>query len=418
MSNRLLIFIFLLISGQLKSQTISTIFIDTIKIVVDNKVIYESNQTKLKFVANNTDYKLTVYDNDVYRLNIKLGTFKSKTHTYLSFSQSEFYINDSLCFTHSSFANNYEDCSNTIAQIESLRNWDFNNPNLPEKFKINLYYRLCELAPADTTNYPFNYREGLWIGPDRGVEKVTVNYKNDKKEGTAIAYYDNGTTYKVNFHNNIADNYGIGHWENYKSKMAYPIPNVVTNSCDSIKTYSHDFFYFSKDSKMKDVGKHKDLSIYYEKKGLLNDSIQYRTRGEFMHLNNDTITIKTPDIEVHDFYRKNTDTLHNFSKQTESGYAKINIKDISKIYYERTTWKQITLQTTLLSILTGAIISPLISIQKNGFNHERFKNVSLTSLGVMTLSISFGIGFSQQEYLLKPTKKNKKVWKIKYDTYE
>lgn len=417
MSNRLLILFFLLIFGQLKSQTISTIFIDTIKIVVDNKVIYESNTTSLKFVPNYKDSKLTIYNDSIYKVDLTLVHLQSKKYNYLSYSDLVFNINDSACFSHITTSSNYEECSNIDAVIISLRNYDFNNPNAPEKYKVKIYYRIFPFAPEDTTNYKYNYREGLWIGPSRGAEKVTVNYKSDKKEGAAIAYYDNGTTYSVNFHNNIADNYGLGYWENYKSKFAYPIPNIVTSSCDSVKKFSREYFHFFRDSIFKEVNKHNDLSVYYEKKGIQHDSIEYRVRGEFMSINNDTITIRTSDLEAHDYYKKNTDTLHNFFRKIDGGFAKVPAKDITKIYYTRDKWKEITLQTTLLSILAGAVISPLISIQKKGFNTDRFRNVSLTSLGVMTLSISFGIGFSQKEYLLKPTKKNKKVWKIKYDTY-
>jgi hypothetical protein len=415
---RFYLLLFLFSIWKTNAQNLSTIFIDTIQIVVDNKTVYESNTTFLKFFPNNIDSKLTVYNDVIYKLNINLGNVKDGKLNYLSYSPSQFYINDSLCFSSISSASNFENCSGIDSQIESLVNWDFSNVPTPQKFKIKLHYRISPYAPIDTTSYFYNYREGLWIGITRGVEKVTVNYKNDKKHGVATAYYNNGTSYHVNFNNNIADNYGLGYWENYKSKFAYPIPNIVTSSCDSVKKFSCEYFHFFRDSIFKEVNKHNDLSVYYEKKGIQHDSIEYRVRGEFMSINNDTITIRTSDLEVHDYYKKNTDTLHNFFRKIDGGFAKVPTKDISKIYYTRDKWKTFTLRTTLLAFASAAIISPLISIQKNGFNHERFRNVSLTSLGVMTLSISFGIGFSQKEYLLKPTKKSNKVWKIEYDAYE
>lgn len=430
MSTKFLIILFLSIFWKLTSQTVSTVFIDTIKIVVDNKVIYESNQTKLKFAANNKEFKFTAYDDGIYRLNIKLSTFKSKTDSQLSFSQSEFYINDSLCFVSSTSANNYEDCANTIAEIETLRNWDFNNPNMPEKFKINLYYRLCKLAPLDTNNYPFNYREGMWIGPYKGVEKVTVNYKNDKKNGVATAYYNDGSLFNVNFTNNIADNYGKGYWtsnENeHKSKFTYSIPNIVTQSCNSTEAYNTESFYFSQVKiskndttiKTKEVLKHKTLSVYSEKKGTQHDSIKYNIKGEFTALINDSIIMRADDIEVHDFYKKNNDSLHCFYKKAESGIVKIPIKDISKIYYSRDGWTTFGVRSTLLALASAFILSPLISIQKSGFNIERFSKVSLISIGVIPVSISLAIAFSQKKFLLKPDKKSNKIWKIEYDAYE
>lgn len=419
---RLLTLFFILVFGQPKAQHLSTVFIDTVKIVVDNKTTYESNKTILKFIPINKDSILTIYNDGVYRLNMKLAHLESNNYTHLVFSDSEFYINDSLCNSRITINNGYENCSNTDILITSLKNYDFYNPKMPEKFKVNIYCRLVNMAPEDTLNYQYNYREGLWIGFDRGVKKITVNYKNDKKHGLATAFFENDVTYNVNFNNNYADKYGQGYWLNYKNrdklKSIYLIPNIVTLSCDSIKTHSRESFYLSRGKKTKDIRRHHDLSVYYEKKGLQHDSIEFRARGDFMNIADDSIVIKTEELEIHDFYKKNTDTLHNFYQKNKTGFVKIPIKDITKMYYKREIGTQIATQTALLSFVSALIVAPLVSIQKKGFNTDRYKKVSLSSLGVMTLSIGIGVGISQKEFLLTPTKKNNKTWKIEYDAYE
>ena len=432
MSTRFLILLFLSIFGKLRSQTLSTVFIDTVKIVVDGKTIYDSNTTTLKFVPNNTDYILTIYDDDIYKLSKGFNHFESKNLNYLSPSSSYFSINDSAYSLSSSglFPSGHESCSETTIENTMLKNLDYNNPAATEKFKIKLHYRLCSFAPIDTTNYIYNYREGKWIGPDRDVEKVTVNYKNDKKHGVATAYYNDGTSFNVNFNNNIADNYGKGYWENYKDehklKFTYAIPNIVTRSCNSINAYNTESFYFSQVKmaknttkiKEKEILKHNNLSIYSEQKGILHDSIEYNIKGEFTAIINDSLIMRTDDIEVHDFYKKNTDSLHCFYKKTESGHVKVPIRDISKIYYTRDGWTTFGVRSTLLALASAFIVSPLISIEKSGFNIERFSKVSLISIGVIPVSISLAIAFSQKKFLLKPDKKSNKVWKIEYDAYE
>ncbi|MES2566025.1 MAG: hypothetical protein V4565_04130 [Bacteroidota bacterium] len=385
---------------------------------MDNKIIYESNHANIKFIPNNTDNILIVYNDGVYKLIKKFNHLHSKNLDYQSSSGEDFYIKDSICTSKGNYSFDSETCSDIEIHRITLENWDYNNQHASTKFRIRLVYRLCSLVPIDTSNYLYNSREGLWIGSHRGVEKVTVNYRNDKKHGIATAYYDNGTTYNVNYNNGIADNYGQGYWKNYKSKLAYTIPKSVTSSCDSIKMFSHESFHFSKDSILKEVHKHNDLSVHYEQKGILHDSLQYRVRGDFISISNDTITIRTSELEVHDYYKKNTDTLHNFYRKIETGFAKVPTKDITKIYYSRGNLQTLTTLTSFLSFASALIVAPLISIQKGGFNRGRYKKVSLTSFGVMTLSISFGIGFSQKGYLLKPTKKRNKIWKIEHDAYE
>ncbi len=90
MSTRFLILFFLVIFWQLKSQTLSTVFIDTVKIIVDNKIIYESNTTTLKFVPNNADCNLILYKDSRYKFVIKLGHLKSKNLDYLSYAGENF----------------------------------------------------------------------------------------------------------------------------------------------------------------------------------------------------------------------------------------------------------------------------------------------------------------------------------------
>jgi hypothetical protein len=420
MTTRILTTLLLLTFGLNKAQNLSTVFIDTIDIMVNNKKIYTAATTTLKFIPNTKDIKLTFYDDGIHKLIVSFALSTTNGPNSLVLSSPHFYINDTSYALSQIDESDYEQCLETLIGNSLLQNWGYNMPEPLMKTQIKLYYRLMNFAPLDTTNYKYNYKEGIWIGAHKDAKKVTVSFQNDKRNGLAKALYSDGASYNVNFKDNVADNYGQGYWENYgernKLKFSYTIPSIL-GACYSANSNSYSSFDFCRGSKTKEVLGYHDLSVHYDKNGIKNDSVKFHVRGDFISITNDSIIIQSEDFDVHDFYKKNTDSLHYFSKVATSGFVKVPMKDISKIYYERSEWKTFTLRTTLLSLASALIVSPLISIQKSDFNYERFSKVTTASLGVAVLSISFGIAFSQKEFLIKPTRKSNKTWKIKPTDY-
>ncbi|MBK6986351.1 MAG: hypothetical protein IPH32_17175 [Bacteroidetes bacterium] len=342
---------------------------------------------------------------------------KSNGPNSLILSSTNFYCKDTIFrLNNVEIVGAYEACSETFIENQSLQNWGYNQQPPEVKTQIKIHYRLTNFAPIDTFSYKYNYRQGNWKGPHKDAKEVTVNYDNDKKNGIASALYSDGDSYVVNFRNNIADNYGQGIWKHNngtkKIKFQYLIPNIL-GTCKSNNLNNYTSFDFLRSKKSHEVTKHDDISVHFEKKGMQHDSLQYHVRGSFMTIANDSMVIQTEEINVHDFYRKNTDSLHSFSKKLSTGFAIVPMKDIYKIYYTRSEWKTFTLRTTLVSLATAFIVSPLISIQKGGFNYDRFNKVSSVSLGVAVLSVSFGIAFSQKQFLIKPTTKSNNTWTIK-----
>ena len=401
--------------GYIKAQYLSTIFIDTLQISINNTKIYTSTKPFLRFIPSNRNSKLIIYNDSTYKLELNFKTYKDGTNNHISLSNVDLSKNDSNCISSRTIFIDTEECSDMIISKNILKSWGEKNVVPTEKIVVKFNYRLFKYAPKDTANYTYNYRQGLWIGQGNEAKEVTVNYNNDLKDGLARVIYDNNTSYTVNFKNNIADNYGVGYWSNYKTRNYY-FPSILF--CDSVKLNGQESFYFKREKRVKKINKFNDLSVYSEKKGLKNDSIEYDVRGKFMAVTNDTMIIESEDVFIHNFYFKKNDSLHYHSIKTTNGFAKIPLLNISKIYCGRDKFKTFTLRTTLVCLATALIVSPLISIQKGGFNGDRFRKVSGTSLGVMVLSISFGIGFSQKEFLIWPTKKNKKTWVIKQDYFD
>ena len=415
MKTKILLVFLVLSIGYIKAQYLSTMFVDTLEININNFKIYTSTKPFLRFIPSNRDSKLIIYNDSTYKLELNLKTNKNGTYSYLSISNINFSKNDSNCISSESEYIDSKECSDLIISKNILKSWNEKSTIPTEKIVVKFNYRLFGFAPNDTTNYTYNYRQGLWIGQGNEAKEVTVNYNNDLKDGLVQVIYDNNTSYTVNYKNNIADNYGMGYWSNYKTKK-YTFPPIIF--CDSVKLNGQQSFYFKRENRKKAITKYNDLSVYSEKKGLKNDSIEYDVRGKFMAITNDTMIIESEDVYIHNFYFKNNDSLHYHPIKTSNGFTKIPLINISKIYYGRDKFKTFTLRTTLICLATALIVSPLISIQKGGFNGDRFRKVTGTSLGVMVLSISFGIGFSQKEFLIWPTKKNKKTWVIKQDYFD
>jgi hypothetical protein len=391
-----------LISGQ------STLFVDSLKITADNNVIYQTTETKIFFLPNDKKTNTTIFSDGLYKfVNTPLGFRLFKKDSVIGLTY--------VCYD----CDSYEECDGIQKERPILRNW-FHNDSIPKnKTIVEISYRLFDFVPIDTTNYRKNYRDGewvtskTWLSRSGHIKQIRVNYKNDKKDGIAKVVYDDGVTLNVNFKDNIADNYGLGYFENWKDRnkirSSYEIPRIVTKSCEPTKPY--ESFSFFNGKKEKEVRKHQDLSVHSQKTGLKNDSVEYHVKGEFMGIENDSMIIQAEEKEIHNFYRR--DSLHAYTVKVPSRFVKVPLGDLTKIYYTREKWKTFTLRSALVSLASALVVAPLVSIQKGGFNTERFAKVSGTSFGVMVLSISFGIAFSQKEFLLMPTKKSNKVWTIK-----
>jgi hypothetical protein len=411
---RILIILLLLLFGLCRSQTTSTIFIDTLDITVEGKKIYTSNTTLLKFIPHDKKTEVTFYNDGIHKLSASFSFYRSRvpqTHFY-----QDFLVKDSSNSVNSHTATDYQQCLETVLENCEWRNWGYRSPPPELKTQIKLSYRIMDYAPVDTANYKYNYKQGIWIGADKDAKVVTVNFENDKKNGLATALYSNGISYNINFKDNIPDDNGHGYWGTdggrNKFKYSYTIPTIL-GECDSADPNAYTSFNFYRQGKTKEIFEHHDLSVHYDKKGLRNDSIEMRVRGHFMSIKNDTMVIESDYLRIHNLHKKNADSSHYSFITTPTGFVKVPVTDISRIYYTRHEWKTFTSRITLASFVTAFVVSPLISIQKGGFNGDRFGKVTAASSCLAVLSISLNIAFSQKKFLIKPTKKSNKTWTIK-----
>lgn len=411
MAVRLLIILFVLSSFFLNSQNVSSVFLDYVNITVNGREFYSSSNTSLKFMVNNKDVSLTIYKDSVYKLNINFTGVSQVDYGYLTVSGAKFFCHDTLYPLFHVDASDYEDCSETSSENYSLQNWPY-NANAPAAItQIKLHYRLVNLAPKDTTNYSYNYRQGLWVGKDRHGNKVAVNYNNDKKHGLATVFYNDSTSYNVNYSNNHAPDYGIGFWQRYGQKTGfkfnYSITGIVAYSCYTEEDSTYESFSLVKRNKVKVVSWHSSLSIYSFRNNVDTVKATEHINGNFLALTRDTLILSS-DLDT----SSNGRFIEVKVGPIAETVVKIPIKNINKLYYSRDGLQDAALKTNLLAAFTGLIVSPLISIQKNGFNKERFKTVSGISAGVLVLSITINATFGQKGFLIHSPNKKKKVWII------
>jgi hypothetical protein len=191
-------------------------------------------------------------------------------------------------------------------------------------------------------------------------------------------------------------------------------PGLMVKSFD--KKSDPVSFTLNKDNKKKNVRKNHDLSIHFQKKTKLKSGteymLKYRVRGVYLGIENDSMLIQSPQVYIHDEYKRNTDSIYDYFKNTSTGISKMPLSSINKIYYERSQLKCVTAGITAAALVTAFGVAPLAALEKGTLNLDKFRKINRPALGVMVTSITVGIVFSQKRFLIRTDKTGKKNWTI------
>lgn len=233
-------FLFTILILQLKlsfGQDLSTYFLDSLRVTVDNEVLISSGQTKVFFFKNTNDTDLVLYDKKPFKLVV---SFKySYATSYLDHTGAlELYRNNKVEWL-SMFTEATDSCDcDILCGIVGLSN-AVNPDSVPAKrTDIKISYRYTYLAPKDIANYHFTGRQGLWVGRHTFENPahngtVSVNYKNDLKEGKASMMWDDGGAFETSFEK--GKKIGEGQLQVDLPKVAKyrrrPIPAIVLSEC-------------------------------------------------------------------------------------------------------------------------------------------------------------------------------------------
>ena len=135
-------------------------------------------------------------------------------------------------------------------------------------------------------------------------------------------------------------------------------------------------------------------------KGVIGDSILIRpfyVRDETFP--NKKFIATTYGIEYTSFLKKDT-------------IMKVNLKEVNRITYIRQNVPRVMRYISVSSLFTGLILSPIVSIEKSGFNTDRLKKVSITS-GIVLFSSYLVITFTiNKKHDLIKLRGKEKLWTI------
>lgn len=157
-----------------------------------------------------------------------------------------------------------------------------------------------------------------------------------------------------------------------------------------------------------------DLAVHYQTRGVRNqDSLRFRVRGLYTDIVNDSMTIRSEEICVHDAYKWNNDSSYRFLRNTRTGFARVPMSSITNIYYERSDWKKVNAGVTVLSLATAFIVAPLFALEDGDLDLFKFRKVAYPALAVTAVSISVGLIFSQRKFVIRRPKSHEAVWTVK-----
>jgi hypothetical protein len=156
-----------------------------------------------------------------------------------------------------------------------------------------------------------------------------------------------------------------------------------------------------------------DLAVHYQTRGSRNqDSLRYRVRGLYTNIQNDSMTIRSEEVSVHDAYKWNNDSAYHYLTNTKTSFIRVPMQKISKIYYERAELKKVSAAITVLSLAAAFIVAPLFALEDGEMDLKKFRKVAYPSLGVTAVSISVGLIFSQRKFVIRKPRNKEPVWMI------
>lgn len=175
-------------------------------------------------------------------------------------------------------------------------------------------------------------------------------------------------------------------------------------------------FTLTKQGKVKEVRKYHDLKVYFERKTRLASGreylLKYHVRGANLGIEGDSMMIASPQVYIHDAYKRNTDSIYDYFNNTKSGISKMSVNNISKIYYERSQLKKVTAGVAALSLVAAFVVAPVTSLEDGKLNLEKFRTINRPALGVFVGAVAVHIVFSHKHLHLKTDRPGKSTWTL------
>lgn len=166
-------------------------------------------------------------------------------------------------------------------------------------------------------------------------------------------------------------------------------------------TVTYDYFWLSKRGRTRDIFDKNNIIVYSK----ISDSskVTARTRGDFYRLRGDSLFIDTYRFASNHYSMTGRDTVPPHLKV-------VRLHNITKFYHEREKLNNITSWGIGLSVVSALIVSPLVSLQKGGFNGDRYLKFAGTSLASTALFITLRVGLSHKKMVIRHKQNSWKLW--------
>lgn len=175
-------------------------------------------------------------------------------------------------------------------------------------------------------------------------------------------------------------------------------------------------FTLSRSGMEKQVRRHHDLKVYFERKTRMANGreylLKYHVRGANLGIEGDSLAIASPQVYIHDEYKRNTDSIYDYFKNTKSGISKMSVNNISKICYERSQLKKTTAGIAALSLVAAFVVAPVTSLEDGKLDLEKFRTINRPALGVFVGAVAVHIVFSHKRFRLKADPPGKNTWTL------
>lgn len=172
---------------------------------------------------------------------------------------------------------------------------------------------------------------------------------------------------------------------------------------------------FTRGKEIRSIVQGEDITLFVQKRGRRNDSIDLAIWGQFIGYIKDTIIIDSDQFVEHNFYKKYTDSLHYYSPLLIDTIIrmKIPVRYVVGIYKEREPFGMYMTRVTVagMGLGLGFMVASLVS---DADIEAGSTYATISTAAFLTVPVSFGIGvaFSKQKFRFSGGKDPSKHWKI------
>lgn len=173
--------------------------------------------------------------------------------------------------------------------------------------------------------------------------------------------------------------------------------NIVRYRNDTVLL---DYFWLTKGHRIRDIFSLDKVDVRF-----INTGSKERVKGHFIGVRGDTLYVDETGVADSLFGWRGRDTFL-------TSFNRVKIPNITTFYHERKKLNKVLDWSIGVSAISFVLVSPLVSINKHGFNTERFILVGGSSLAVMHVFIGGRIAFGKKKMKVVRKNKNLRHWQV------